>query len=412
MRGSRATTRADIVVVRKDMNNTVVKNTKVLLFRHLISKIPILNKCEKSLPVAMEEKISAVLDHYDELGQQLMDPAVANDYRRYTQISREQKQLARIVEPGRRYLKICEDLRQNREILQMSDIDVELKDLARDENEDLEAEEVKLEEELRFLLLPADPNDSKNCIVEIRAGTGGDEAALFAGDLFRMYERYGERQSWRLEIISINESERGGFKEITFGLAGEDVFGTMKYESGVHRVQRVPETEASGRIHTSAATVAVLPEAEDIDVEINDTELRIDIYRAGGKGGQNVNKVETAVRIVHLPTGIVVQCQDERSQLKNRTKAMKVLRARLFELESRKQHDEISSARRSMVGSGDRSDKIRTYNFPQNRVTDHRLTGDAKNYSLREIVSGELEPVITQLRLAERTEMLKQSSVV
>lgn len=356
----------------------------------------------------MEEKLSLIISRYEDVTNQLYDPDIANDYRRYKELSREQKQLTPIVQAAERYLKIVDDIRQNREILATPGMDAELKSLAQMENEELVEQRDALEGELRVLLIPKDPNDIKDAIVEIRAGTGGDEAALFAGDLFRMYQRFAEGQNWVLDIIDISEGEKGGFKEIVFSLSGDEVFGTLKFESGVHRVQRVPDTEANGRIHTSAATVAILPEAEDVEIDIKEADLRIDIFRAGGKGGQNVNKVETAVRLVHIPTGLVVQCQDERSQLKNREKAMKVLRARLFELEQQKQHDEISSARKSMVRSGDRSEKIRTYNYPQNRLTDHRLEGDAKNYSLREVVEGELEPVLTQLRLAERTEMLKQ----
>lgn len=358
----------------------------------------------------MEEKLSLIIHRYEDVTNQLYDPDVTNDYRRYKELSREQKQLTPIVQAAERYLKIADDLRQNKDIISTPGIESELKELAFAENEDLQARKEALEEELRILLIPRDPNDVKDCIVEIRAGTGGDEAALFAGDLFRMYQRYAEGKGWTLEVIDLNEGEKGGFKEIIFSLSGDEVFGTMKFESGVHRVQRVPDTEANGRIHTSAATVAILPEAEDVEIDIRETDLRIDIFRSGGKGGQNVNKVETAVRLVHLPTGLVVQCQDERSQLKNREKAMKVLRARLFELEQQKQHDEISSVRKSMVRSGDRSEKIRTYNYPQNRLTDHRLEGDAKNYSLREVVEGELEPVLVQLRLAERAEMLQQGS--
>ncbi len=360
----------------------------------------------------MEEKVRAVLDRAEEIDQLLMDPLVVNDFKRFRDLSREQKELSKLVQAGRRYMKVLDERSQNDDLLAGSGIEPEMKELVRSDNEELSRELDELAEELRLLLLPRDPNDSRNCIVEIRAGTGGDEAAIFAGDLFRMYQRFAESNKWRMEPISFSEGEHGGFKEMTFSLSGDEVYGIMKYESGVHRVQRVPATEASGRIHTSAASVAVLPEVEDVDIEINDADLRIDIYRAGGKGGQNVNKVETAVRIVHQPSGIVVQCQDERSQLKNREKAMRVLRARLYELESTRRHEEIASVRKSMVGSGDRSDKIRTYNFPQNRVTDHRLTGDVKNFTLREVIEGDVGNVIEQVRLADRTEQLKAESAV
>ena len=356
----------------------------------------------------MIDKLQSILDKYNSLSELLNNPNIMNDVNEYKKISREYKHLTVIADVSKKYLKISNELESNKELIESIEADPELKEMAYQENDTLVAEKQKLEDEIRFLLIPKDPNDTKNCIVEIRAGTGGDEAGIFCGDLFRMYQRFAERKNLFLEIIDFNESERGGFKEITFSLSGEEVFGTMKFESGVHRVQRVPDTEASGRLHTSAATVAVLPEAEDVDIDINENDLRIDIFRSGGKGGQNVNKVETAVRIVHIPSGIVVKCQEERSQLKNRDKAMKVMRSRLYELELKKQQDAISSTRKSMVRTGDRSEKIRTYNYPQNRVTDHRLDGDAKNYTLREVVDGNIDIIIENLQIAERAEILKQ----
>ena len=356
----------------------------------------------------MEEKLRSIIDKFNSINEMLNSPEIAGDLKKSKELSREKKQLIQVVEAAKNYFKAKQDLESNKELIDTPDLEQELKEMAYEENQELTEILDKMESELRALLIPKDPNDLKSCIMEIRAGTGGDEAGIFAGDLFRMYQKYADRKNYKIEIIDFNESERGGFKEVVFGVNGEDVFGQLKFESGVHRVQRVPETEASGRLHTSAATVAVLPEAEDVDIDIKEEDLRIDIFRSGGKGGQNVNKVETAVRMVHIPTGIVVKCQEERSQLKNKDRAMKVLRSRLYELELKKQQDEISSSRKSMVKTGDRSEKIRTYNWPQNRVTDHRLEGEAKNYSLKEIVDGNLDDVIENLKIEERAEILKQ----
>jgi peptide chain release factor 1 len=355
------------------------------------------------------ERLKKVKGRFEIINQQLSDPAFLNDREKIVSLSRERSDLAEIMEAYEEYSGIIKNIEGNKEIID-SKIDKDLISLAEAELDELEGKKELLEERIKFLLLPRDPNDNKDIIMEIRAGTGGEEAALFAGDLFRMYTRFAEKKGWKVELMDISDTGRGGIKEAVFSISGENIYGNLKFESGVHRVQRVPQTEANGRVHTSAASVAVLPEAEDVQIDINQNELRIDIFRSGGAGGQNVNKVETAVRITHIPTGIVVQCQDERSQLKNRQKAMKVLRARLYDMKLKEQNAEVSAQRKSMVGSGDRSDKIRTYNFPQNRVTDHRIS--LTLYNLSNIIEGELDELIEQLKLADRTEKLQASGEV
>ncbi|RKY61759.1 MAG: peptide chain release factor 1 [Candidatus Neomarinimicrobiota bacterium] len=354
----------------------------------------------------MKEKLREIQARYDELSAELAKPDVFSDQDRYKILAKEHKDLQPIVEKSKEYLAVLKNLEEYLEILQGSD--TELKELVNEEIDDLKAREAALQEELKMLLIPKDPNDDKNAIVEIRAGTGGDEAAIFAGDLYRMYIKYAERKGWRVEELSSNTIGIGGIKEVIFLISGSDVYGNLKYESGVHRVQRVPVTETQGRIHTSAATVAVLPEAEDVDVEIDPAELRIDTYRASGAGGQHVNKVESAIRITHIPTGLVVTCQDEKSQHKNKAKALKILRSRLLAEKQAEQEAKIAAQRRSMVSTGDRSAKIKTYNFPQGRVTDHRIS--LTLYKLDAVMEGDLDELINAVKIARNMEMLQQSS--
>lgn len=355
----------------------------------------------------MRQEYVARLDaqeaRYQDLTRALADPSVLGDPERYRRVAREQAGLAEIVDALTEYRRVARELTETEHLLR-SETDAELRALAEAERATLAGRRAALEQRLETLLLPRDPRDQRDVIIEIRAGTGGEEAALFAGDLARMYGRYAERRGWRSEILSSSPTGLGGFKEIVLGIEGRGAYSRLKYESGVHRVQRVPATEAGGRIHTSTATVAVLPEAEDVEVVIRPDELQIDTYRAGGAGGQNVNKVETAVRITHLPTGLVIACQDERSQHQNREKAMRILRAHLLEQAVEKQKAEIAETRRRQVGSGERSEKIRTYNFPQDRVTDHRIGKTIHN--LPGVLDGNLDDVIEGLAAAERLESL------
>ena len=354
----------------------------------------------------MLDKLHAVEEKYRELESLISDPAVLADMPKWQKLSREHAQLAPVVEKYREYKKVREGLLEAKAIFD-DNPDADMRRLAEDKIAELRPRLEALERELPILLLPKDPNDAKNVIVEIRGGVGGEEAALFAGDLFRMYARYAERRGWRVDVIDKNATEIGGFKEISFSVDGAGAYSFLKYESGTHRVQRVPVTESSGRIHTSAVTVAVLPEAEEVEVEIAPADLRIDTYCASGAGGQYVNRTETAIRITHLPTGIVVQCQDEKSQLKNKEKAMRVLRARILEAAREEQAATVAADRKSQVGSGDRSERIRTYNFPQGRVTDHRI--GLTLHKLAAVLDGDLDELLAALITADQAEKLRQA---
>ena len=350
----------------------------------------------------MREKLQSIIDKHTLLSEQMTDPEIFNDQKKLTMIAKEHSSLEDVVAVGKDYLTVLQNIDDDRSILESDDS--ELKEIAQEELIELESRKVVLEEELKILLLPRDPNDDKNLILEIRAGTGGDEAALFAADLFRVYTRYAERRNWKYKVMDSSDTGIGGIKEAIISIHGKGAFGMLKYESGVHRVQRVPKTETSGRVHTSAATIAVLPEAEDVDIEVNESDLKIDTYRASGAGGQHVNKTESAIRITHIPTGLVVTCQDESSQHKNRAAALKVLKSRLLAAEQEKAAADRAAERRSLVSTGDRSAKIRTYNFPQGRVTDHRI--NFTSYKLNEILDGDITEIIEKLKIAEQQELM------
>ena len=354
----------------------------------------------------MLDKLRILKNQYEQLQRRMEEPETYSNPALYARCEREARELAPIVGAYCEYERAEADVRTSLELMD----DAEMRELAQEEYAEAKARMTELSEKMKLLLLPKDPNDAKNVIMEIRGGVGGEEGMLFAADLFRMYSMYAESRGWRIEIANINETELGGIKEISFVVEGEGAYSRLKFEAGGHRVQRVPVTESGGRIHTSAATVAVLPEIEDVDFKLDMNDLKIDTYRSSGAGGQHVNKTESAIRITHLPTGTVVECQDERSQYKNKDRAMQILRSKLYEAEQAKQAAAVAAERKSQIGSGDRSERVRTYNFPQNRVTDHRLTGDNKNFNIAAIMNGNLDPLIDALVTAEQAEKLRAQS--
>jgi peptide chain release factor 1 len=354
------------------------------------------------------EQLAAIQERFEEVSQQITMPEVVSDMDKFKKISKEYRDLEKIVEEYKKYQLILANIDEAKQIL-VTEKDEEMREMAKMELDELQPKKAEQEDLLKEMLIPKDPNDSKDCILEIRAGTGGDEASIFAGDLFRMYQRFASTQGWQFNVMDFTEAPSGGYKEIVVSVKGEDVYGKLKFESGVHRVQRVPATESQGRIHTSAATVAVMPEADEVDVQINMTDIRKDTYCSSGAGGQSVNTTYSAVRVTHIPTGLVVQCQDERSQIKNFDKAMTVLRSRLFEIELAKQNAQIAGERKSLVGSGDRSDKIRTYNYPQGRVTDHRIGFTV--YNLPTVMEGQIGEFMEKLRIAENADKMKEGAI-
>jgi peptide chain release factor 1 len=355
----------------------------------------------------MIDKLEAIKARFEEVGQLIVQPEAMADMKKYSKLSKEYKDLEKIVQKYNAYKLVVSNIESAKKVL-ATEKDPEFREMAKMELEELNPQKEELAEELKQMMIPKDPNDSKNAILEIRGGTGGDEAAIFAGDLFRMYQRFAEKQGWKMEVLDLTEGTSGGYKEIICTVSGEDVYGKMKFESGVHRVQRVPATETQGRVHTSAASVAVLPEMEEVEVEINMNDVRKDTFCSSGPGGQSVNTTYSAVRLTHIPSGLVVSCQDEKSQIKNFEKALKVLRSRLYEIELQKHNEEVGAQRKSMVGSGDRSDKIRTYNYPQGRVTDHRIGYTV--YNLPVVMDGEIGEFIQQLRIAENAAKLSEGA--
>jgi len=357
----------------------------------------------------MLDKLEEIKKRWQEVGELINAPEVMNDMKRYIKLSKEYKDLEVIVKAYEEYKNVVDNISSSKEIL-ANEKDEEFREMAKMELDELGAKKLVLEEKIKVLLIPKDPEDTKNAVVEIRAGTGGDEASIFAGDLYRMYTKYCESKKWKIELVDLTEGTAGGFKEVIFNVLGEDIYGQLKYESGVHRVQRVPKTETQGRVHTSAATVAILPEADEIDVELRDEDIKKDTFCSSGPGGQSVNTTYSAIRLTHLPTGIVVQCQDEKSQIKNFNKAMANLRSKIYDLELKKRMDEIAGKRKTLVSTGDRSAKIRTYNYPQGRVTEHRI--GLTLYNLPNIIDGDIQEIIDALQLAENAERLKEGRTV